>query len=106
MKHGPIGLLDKHMPIVAIATSSSQIDKMVSNIKEAQARKAPIIALVTRGNPNGVPADVHIELPEVREEFSPFINILPLQMLAFRLALMKGKNPDKPEGLAKSVTVE
>ncbi|MSR87597.1 MAG: glutamine--fructose-6-phosphate transaminase (isomerizing) [Candidatus Zambryskibacteria bacterium] len=106
MKHGPIGLLDKHMPVVAIATSSSQIDKMISNIKEAQARKAPVIALVTRGNPNNVPADIHIELPEVREEFSPFINILPLQILAFRLALMKGKNPDKPEGLAKSITVE
>ncbi len=106
MKHGPIGLLNDNMPIVAIATSSSQIDKMISNIKEAQARKAPVIALVTRGNPNNVPADVYIELPEVREEFSPFINIIPLQIIAFRFALMKGKNPDKPEGLAKSVTVE
>lgn len=106
MKHGPIGLLNDKMPVVAIATSSSQIDKMISNIKEAQARKAPVIALVTRGNPNNVPADVYIELPEVREEFSPFINIIPLQIIAFRFALMKGKNPDKPEGLAKSVTVE
>ncbi len=106
MKHGPIGLLGSHMPVVAIATSSSQIDKMISNIMEARARKAPIIALVSRGNPNNVPADVYIELPEVREEFSPFINIIPLQVLAFRLALLKGKNPDKPEGLAKSVTVE
>lgn len=106
MKHGPIGLLNDNMPVVAIATSSSQIDKMISNIKEAQARKAPVIALVTRGNPNNVPADVYIELPEVREEFSPFINIIPLQIIAFRFALTKGKNPDKPEGLAKSVTVE
>lgn len=106
MKHGPIGLLNDKMPVVAIATSSSQIDKMISNIKEAQARGAPVIALVTRGNPNNVPADVCIELPEVREEFSPFINIIPLQILAFRLTLMKSKNPDKPEGLAKSVTVE
>jgi glutamine---fructose-6-phosphate transaminase (isomerizing) len=106
MKHGPIGLLGKHMPVVAIATNSSQIDKMVSNIIEAQARNTPIIAIVSRGNSVNVPADVHIEVPEVREEFSPFINVLPLQLLAFKLALLKEKNPDKPEGLAKSVTVE
>jgi glucosamine--fructose-6-phosphate aminotransferase (isomerizing) len=106
MKHGPIGLLGEHMPVVVIATDSSQIDKTISNIKEAQARKAPIVALVTRGSSARVPADVHIELPEVPEEFSPFITVLPLQLLAFKLALIKGKNPDKPEGLAKSVTVE
>jgi glucosamine--fructose-6-phosphate aminotransferase (isomerizing) len=106
MKHGPIGLLGPHMPVVAIASSSTQIDKMISNIMEAKARGAPIIALVAEGNPDKVPADVYVELPRVREEFSPFINVLPLQLLAFRLALLKGKNPDKPEGLAKSVTVE
>lgn len=106
MKHGPIGLLGAHMPVVAIATSSSQIDKMISNIKEAEARGAPIIALVTKGNKANIPATVHIEMPEVKEEFSPFVNVIPLQILAFELAVLKGKNPDKPEGLAKSVTVE
>lgn len=106
MKHGPIGLLGPNMPVVVIATSSTQIDKIISNIMEARARKAPIIALVNRGNPSKVPADVYIELPKVREELSPFINIIPLQVLAFQLALIRGKNPDKPEGLAKSVTVE
>lgn len=106
MKHGPIGLLGEHMPVVALVTNSSQIDKMISNLKEAQVRKAPIIAIATRGNSKAIPADVLIEVPEVAEELSPFIDVLPLQLLAFRLALSKGKNPDKPEGLAKSVTVE
>lgn len=106
MKHGPIGLLGPKMPVIAIATNSSQIDKMISNIKEAEARGAPVIALVTRGNPKNVPGTLHIELPEVSEIFSPFLTVLPMQILAFRLALLKGKNPDKPEGLAKSVTVE
>ncbi len=107
MKHGPIGLIGPDMPVIVIATDGETFSKIVNSVKEAKARKAPIIAIVSEGCDYAVlQADDYIVVPKVLEPLSPIINVIPLQLFAYAMALKKGKNPDKPEGLAKSVTVE
>ena len=107
MKHGPIALIDSDMPVVAIATHNAMYEKVVSNIQEIKARKGRVIALVTRGDETiSKLADEVIELPEVLECLEPLIATIPLQMLAYHIAVCKGKNVDQPRNLAKSVTVE
>jgi glucosamine--fructose-6-phosphate aminotransferase (isomerizing) len=107
MKHGPIALIDENMPVVVIATNSAHYEKVVSNIQEVKARKGKIIAIVTRGNKdlNDI-ADHIIEVPETDESLSPLINTIPLQLLSYHIAVMRGCNVDQPRNLAKSVTVE
>lgn len=107
MKHGPIALIDSDMPVVAIAIHNAMYEKVVSNIQEIKARKGRVIALVTRGDETiSKIADEVIELPEVLECLEPLIATIPLQMLAYHIAVCKGKNVDQPRNLAKSVTVE
>jgi glucosamine--fructose-6-phosphate aminotransferase (isomerizing) len=107
MKHGPIALLDAAVPLVAIATESKTYDKMVSNIQEARARDAYIIALATDGDEEiRQHADAVISVPRASEFFSPLLTVIPLQVLAYHVALARGCNVDKPRNLAKSVTVE
>ena len=110
MKHGPIGLIGPDMPVIFIATESKTFEKSIANIKEALARHAPVIAVVSEGSDyrelEDNPLIDLIIVPRVLEFFSPIINVIPLQLFAYHMALIKGKNPDKPEGLAKSVTVE
>ncbi|MEY4002268.1 MAG: hypothetical protein RIT07_310 [Bacteroidota bacterium] len=107
MKHGPIALIDENMPVVVIATNSAHYEKVVSNIQEVKARKGKIIAIVSEGN-NGLNdlADHVIEVPETEESLSPLINTIPLQLLSYHIAVMRGCNVDQPRNLAKSVTVE
>lgn len=107
MKHGPIALIDEEMPVVAIATTDSIYEKTISNIQEIKARKGRIIALVTRGNHEVARfADSVIELPETDERLTPLIAAIPLQLLAYYIAVNKGRDVDQPRNLAKSVTVE
>lgn len=107
MKHGPIALIDENMPVVFLATNKSAYDKIVSNVMEVKARKGKIIAVVTKGDTQirGL-ADHIIEVPETEEILSPLITIVPLQLLAYHIAIMRGCNVDQPRNLAKSVTVE
>jgi glucosamine--fructose-6-phosphate aminotransferase (isomerizing) len=107
MKHGPIALIDEEMPVVVIATSSEHYEKVVSNIQEVKARKGKVIAVVSRGN-HGLDSlvDHVIEVPETIESLSPLINTIPLQLLSYHIAVMRGCNVDQPRNLAKSVTVE
>jgi glucosamine--fructose-6-phosphate aminotransferase (isomerizing) len=107
MKHGPIALIDEHMPVVVIATKSSIYEKVISNIQEVKARKGTIIAIVTEGD-NKVRnmADYVIEIPETKEYLEPLIATIPLQLLSYHIAVMRGCNVDQPRNLAKSVTVE
>ncbi|MFN4914168.1 MAG: glutamine--fructose-6-phosphate transaminase (isomerizing) [Sphingomonadales bacterium] len=107
MKHGPIALIDENMPVVVIATNSAHYEKVVSNIQEVKARKGKIIAIVSEGNKglNDL-ADHVIEVPETEECLSPLINTIPLQLLSYHIAVMRGCNVDQPRNLAKSVTVE
>jgi glucosamine--fructose-6-phosphate aminotransferase (isomerizing) len=107
MKHGPIALIDAKFPVVCIATKGSTYDKMVSNMKEVEARKGRIIAVATNGDKNiSQIAETVISVPETIEEVSPLLNIIPLQLLAYYIAQYKGCDIDKPRNLAKSVTVE
>jgi glucosamine--fructose-6-phosphate aminotransferase (isomerizing) len=107
MKHGPIALIDENMPVVVIATKAEHYDKVVSNIQEILSRKGKIIAIVTEGDTvvKGM-ADHVIEIPDVEEAFSPLLTTIPLQLLAYHIAVMRGCNVDQPRNLAKSVTVE
>ena len=107
MKHGPIALIDDNMPVVVIATKAEHYDKVVSNIQEILSRKGKIIAIVTEGDTivKGM-ADHVIEIPDVEEAFSPLLTTIPLQLLAYHIAVMRGCNVDQPRNLAKSVTVE
>ncbi len=107
MKHGPIALIDKDMPVVVIATNSEHYEKVVSNIQEVKARKGIVIALVTEGN-RGLDTivDYVIEIPETLECLSPILNTIPLQLLSYHIAVLRGCNVDQPRNLAKSVTVE
>jgi glucosamine--fructose-6-phosphate aminotransferase (isomerizing) len=107
MKHGPLALIDQNMPVVAIATQSETLEKTLSNIEEAGARGARIIALVTRGEQrlNGK-AERVLELPPVGEFLSPLLNAVPLQLLAYHIADFRGCDVDQPRNLAKCVTVE
>ncbi|SMD34009.1 glucosamine--fructose-6-phosphate aminotransferase (isomerizing) [Reichenbachiella faecimaris] len=107
MKHGPIALIDEEMPVVFIATRDSSYDKVVSNIQEVKARKGVVIAVVTKGDAL-IPAlaDYIIEVPPCEEALMPLISVIPLQLLSYHIAVMRGCNVDQPRNLAKSVTVE
>ena len=105
MKHGPLALIEKGTPVVAIATLSEVFEKTLSNIEEARARGARVIALRTKGE-SRVHADYALDLPPVSEFLSPMLNILPLQLLAYHIADLRGCDVDQPRNLAKSVTVE
>ena len=107
MKHGPIALIDEEMPVVFLATNQSAYEKIVSNVQEVKARRGKIIAVVNKGDTHiRSLADHVIEVPETDEVLSPLITILPLQMLAYNIAILRGCNVDQPRNLAKSVTVE
>ena len=107
MKHGPIALIDSDMPVVVIATHNAMYEKVLSNIQEIKARQGRVIALVSKGdNVISKIADEVIELPDVQECLEPLVATIPLQLLAYHVAVCKGKNVDQPRNLAKSVTVE
>jgi glucosamine--fructose-6-phosphate aminotransferase (isomerizing) len=107
MKHGPIALIDEEMPVVVIATKGGNYEKVVSNIQEVKARKGTIIAVVTEGDKHVKEmADYVIEVPEVDDCLIPLISVIPLQLLSYHIAVMRGCNVDQPRNLAKSVTVE
>jgi glucosamine--fructose-6-phosphate aminotransferase (isomerizing) len=107
MKHGPIALIDKNMPVVVIATKHGIYEKVVSNIEEIKARKGIIIAIVTEGDTQVKNlVDYSIEIPETEEMLVPLLATIPLQLLAYHIAVMRGNNVDQPRNLAKSVTVE
>ncbi|MDR0954036.1 MAG: glutamine--fructose-6-phosphate transaminase (isomerizing) [Rikenellaceae bacterium] len=107
MKHGPIALIDERMPVVVIATSDSVYEKTISNIQEVKARKGRVVAIVTEGDEAVTDiADYCIEVPRTDERFAPLVSAIPLQLLAYYIAVNKGTNVDQPRNLAKSVTVE
>ncbi len=107
MKHGPIALIDEEMPVVFLATNQSAYEKIVSNIQEVKARKGKIIAIVNKGDTTIKElADHCIEVPETEEVLSPLVTIVPLQLLAYHIAILRGCDVDQPRNLAKSVTVE
>ena len=107
MKHGPIALIDSDMPVVVIATHNAMYEKVLSNIQEIKARKGRVIALITKGDETiSRIADKVIELPETLECLEPLLATIPLQLLAYHIAVCKNKNVDQPRNLAKSVTVE
>lgn len=107
MKHGPIALIDEDMPVVVNATQDSSYEKVVSNIQEVKARKGRVIAITTEGDTN-LPGmvDFVIEIPKVHEILMPLVSVIPLQLLAYDIAVLRGRNVDQPRNLAKSVTVE
>lgn len=107
MKHGPIALIDEEMPVVVIATKKGNYEKVVSNIEEVKARNGKIIAIVNEGDTEVKAIAEHvIEIPEVEDLFSPLLTSIPLQLLSYHIAVMRGCNVDQPRNLAKSVTVE
>ena len=107
MKHGPIALIDDDMPVVFIATKDSSYEKVISNIQEVKARKGHVIAIVTEGDTEvKAMADYVIEIPQTDPAFVPLLATIPLQLLAYHIAVMRGCNVDQPRNLAKSVTVE
>jgi glucosamine--fructose-6-phosphate aminotransferase (isomerizing) len=107
MKHGPIALVDKNMPVLFLATKSSTYNKIISNIQEIKARKGKVI-VVANGSDKRIRkvTDYIIEVPETEEYLSPILNVIPLQLLAYHIADLKGINPDTPRNLAKAVSVE
>ncbi|KAB2813983.1 glutamine--fructose-6-phosphate transaminase (isomerizing) [Phaeocystidibacter luteus] len=107
MKHGPIALIDENMPVFVIAPKNGQYDKIVSNIQEVKARNGKIIAIVSEGDEEiAKMADFTLEIPDSSEAFSPLLTTIPLQLLSYHIAVMRGCNVDQPRNLAKSVTVE
>jgi len=107
MKHGPIALIDHEMPVVVIATRRGTYEKVISNMQEIKARNGKIIAIVTEGDTDvKAIADYAIEVPDTDEIFNPILATIPLQLLAYHIAVMRGTNVDQPRNLAKSVTVE
>ena len=107
LKHGPIALLEPDVPVIAIATRSATLPKMVSNIQEVHSRDAPVIALVTEGeDPFDAGFATTIPVPACSEVFSPMVNVVPLQLFAYHVAVQRGCDVDQPRNLAKSVTVE
>jgi glucosamine--fructose-6-phosphate aminotransferase (isomerizing) len=107
MKHGPIALIDEEMPVVVIAPNRGIYEKMISNIQEVKARKGQIIAIVTEGDTKiKAMADHVIEIPDCDEALSPLITTIPLQLLSYHIAVLRGCDVDQPRNLAKSVTVE
>ncbi len=107
LKHGPIALVDEHMPTIALCPSDSVYEKMISNIQEIKARKGPVIAVATEGNTEIAKiADDVLYIPNVSEPLMPLLSVIPLQLFAYYVAVLRGYDPDKPRNLAKSVTVE
>lgn len=107
MKHGPIALIDEEMPVFVIATQGTSYEKVVSNIQEVKARKGKIIAIVTEGDTQVKALANHvIEIPKIDEHFVPLLATIPLQLISYYIAVMRGTNVDQPRNLAKSVTVE
>jgi len=107
MKHGPIALIDEEMPVFVIATKGASYEKVVSNIQEVKARKGKIIAIVTEGDTvvDGL-ADHVIGIPDTADPLVPLLSVIPLQLISYHIAVMRGCNVDQPRNLAKSVTVE
>ena len=107
MKHGPIALIDEAMPVIVVAPKGAQYDKLVSNIQEVKARKGNVIAIVTEGDTEvKALADYIIEIPDAPDPLLPLLTVVPLQLLSYHIAVMRGCNVDQPRNLAKSVTVE
>jgi glutamine---fructose-6-phosphate transaminase (isomerizing) len=107
MKHGPIALIDEHMPVVVVATKENSYDKIVSNIQEVKARKGQVIAVVTEGDQViSAMADHVLEVPDTISVFAPVLAVIPLQLLSYHIAVLRGCDVDQPRNLAKSVTVE
>jgi glucosamine--fructose-6-phosphate aminotransferase (isomerizing) len=107
MKHGPIALIDEHMPVVVIAPKRGHYEKIVSNVQEIKARKGKIIAIVSKGDTDIANlADHVVEIPDIHEALTPMVTTVPLQILSYYIAVMRGCNVDQPRNLAKSVTVE
>jgi len=111
MKHGPIALIDEHMPVVAIATGDAVFEKMLGNVQEAKARGGSVISLVTRGDHRleavlDPVRDSRIPLPEAHPFVLPVLTVVPLQLIAYHIAVRRGCDVDQPRNLAKSVTVE
>ena len=107
MKHGPIALIDKEMPVIAICTKSDEYDKMISNIREVGSRNAIVIGVIDKENDHVKDyLDYSIMVPSTSKDFTPIINQIPLQLLAYHCAVLRGCDVDKPRNLAKSVTVE
>jgi glutamine---fructose-6-phosphate transaminase (isomerizing) len=107
MKHGPIALIDSELPVVVIAPNKGNYEKVVSNIQEIKARKGRVVAIITEGDTTiRDMADYYIEIPETEECFVPLLAAMPLQLMAYYIAIVKGCNVDQPRNLAKSVTVE
>jgi glucosamine--fructose-6-phosphate aminotransferase (isomerizing) len=103
MKHGPIALIDKNMPVIVVANNRNQHDKIASNIKEIQARDGKVITI---SNEKDIDGDYNIHVPFIIDPLCPIISIIPLQLFAYYSAVLRGCNVDKPRNLAKSVTVE
>ncbi|MGH7149327.1 MAG: SIS domain-containing protein, partial [Planctomycetota bacterium] len=107
MKHGPIALVEKALPVVALATSSPLLEKTFTNMQEVRARGGRLIALSSKGDPSAAAvADEVLEVPSVPEDLAPLVNVVPLQLLAYEIARLRGCDIDMPRNLAKSVTVE
>ncbi len=107
MKHGPIALIDQNMPVVFIATKDSTYDKILSNIEEVRARRGRVIAIATEGDQEIKRHTDHvIYIPPTLEVLTPILTIIPLQLLAYYIAILRGCDVDQPRNLAKSVTVE
>ena len=107
LKHGPIALLEPNVPVIAIATRSATLPKMVSNVQEVHSRDAPVIALITEGeDPFDAGFATPIPVPACSEVLSPLLNVVPLQLFAYHVAVQRGCDVDQPRNLAKSVTVE
>jgi glucosamine--fructose-6-phosphate aminotransferase (isomerizing) len=107
MKHGPIALITENMPVVFVATKGSQYDKVISNIEEVRARGGKVIAVATEGDTHIRRYTQHvIEVPHTHECLQPLLTVIPLQLMAYHAAVLRGCNVDKPRNLAKSVTVE
>jgi glucosamine--fructose-6-phosphate aminotransferase (isomerizing) len=107
MKHGPIALVDEHLPVVFVATKDTYYEKIVSNIQEIKARKGKVVAVISKGDDIiSKMADDYIMVPEADELLAPMLSVIPLQLLAYYIGVAKGCDVDKPRNLAKSVTVE
>jgi glucosamine--fructose-6-phosphate aminotransferase (isomerizing) len=107
MKHGPIALLDSSVPVIGIATDDRVREKMISNLMESKAREAPVIVVANRGDAEVAAVSDHVFwVPKVDELLSPIVNVIPLQLLAYHIADIEGKDVDQPRNLAKTVTVE
>lgn len=107
MKHGPIALIDEEMPVVVIAPAHSKYEKILSNVQEIKARKGKIISIITEGDTAIKElSDIYLEIPHTMDCFTPLLTIIPLQLMSYHIAIVKGRDVDQPRNLAKSVTVE